>query len=112
MGMLLILGAIALVIFYVLRMRANQKADDDESNEKGQQGFMKDMFFPSGNVSNTDSDNSSSSATEEDDEDDYEEAPQTGDPYNDLEKLAALHDKGILTKEEYDAKKKELLDRI
>jgi len=33
-------------------------------------------------------------------------------PYDDLERLASLYEKGILTKEEYEKKKKELLDRI
>ena len=117
MQMLLIFGAIAVVIFYILRMRANQKTEDDESTGTGQQGFMKDVFSPPDNTNNIDSGGNSNSAADEDEDegeegDDGAGAPQIGDPYNDLEKLAALFEKGILTKEEYEAKKKELLDRI
>ena len=119
MQMLLTLAVIAVIIFYVLRMKANQKTEDDESAGKGQQGFMKDIFFPSGSASNIDSDNNSSSVDEKDDDDDDDDEEdddvgtlQIGDPYNDLEKLAALFEKGVLTKDEYEAKKKELLDRI
>jgi membrane protease subunit (stomatin/prohibitin family) len=38
-------------------------------------------------------------------------APQAsaGDPYAELEKLAGLKDQGVITQEEFDAKKKQLL---
>ena len=34
------------------------------------------------------------------------------DPFHQLEKLKELFDRGVITKEDYDAKKKELLDRM
>jgi hypothetical protein len=39
-------------------------------------------------------------------------AQPTEDIFDKIERLAALHAKGILTDEEFQAKKKELLDRL
>ena len=39
-------------------------------------------------------------------------APPASDPYEALQKLASLRDAGILSPDEFEAKKKELLDRM
>jgi hypothetical protein len=39
-------------------------------------------------------------------------APPASDPYEALQKLAALRDASILSPEEFEAKKQELLDRM
>ncbi|MBT5045265.1 MAG: SHOCT domain-containing protein [Gemmatimonadales bacterium] len=40
------------------------------------------------------------------------EAPATTDPLDQLKKLSKLHDLGVLSAEEFESKKAELLDRI
>jgi hypothetical protein len=107
MQILLILGVIAALIYYILKMRANAQSRDDESDEANGRGFMNDVFISPGGVK----EDYTGSKADNDDEQDADKA-LLGDPYSDLEKLAALHEKGILTQEEYSAKKKDLLDRI
>ena len=93
MSLFLLLGAIAAIIYYIYQMRANARAENEELNDANKKRFERDIFYPSDNEYNN-------------------ETLYLSDPYEDIEKLAALHEKGILTKEEYEAKKKELLDRI
>ena len=91
MSVILVLGAIAAIIYYVIQMRNAKRAEEEE--EKKKEDYMDDMFiYP--------------------DEDHNDDKLLKSDPYDDLERLASLYEKGILTKEEYDSKKKELLDRI
>jgi len=93
MQILLVLGAIVAIIYYVIQMRANARAENESPNELDKDKYDKDAFYPH--------------------DYNYEHDKMLpGDPYTDLEKLASLYEKGILTKDEYDAKKKELLERI
>ena len=89
MSILLVIGAIAAIIYYIIQMRAARIADE-ELNDKD---IVRDMFNP---------------PKDEHLRNKYLET----DPYDDLEKLASFYERGILTKEEFEAKKKELLDRI
>ena len=90
MSIILVLGAIAAIIFYIIQLRANKKLDMEEGND---QEFIRDVFEPV-------------------EKEHYEERLLLSDPYEDLEKLAKLYDKGILTKDEFESKKKEILERI
>ena len=89
MSIILVLGAVAAIIYYIIQMRAARIAEE-ESNEKDN---IRDMFYPPGNEIHND-------------------RFLNADPYDDLEKLASLDERGILTKEEFEAKKTELLDRM
>ena len=93
MSIFLVLGAIVAIIYYIIQMRRSAIAEEEESNKLNDREFMRDVFDPSG--------------------DEYHNSRlHSGDPYDDLEKLASFYERGILTKEEFEAKKKELLDRI
>jgi len=89
MQILLVLGAVVAIIYYIIQMRAARIAEE-ELNEKD---HIRDMFNPPGDEIQND-------------------RHLIADPYDDLEKLASFYERGILTKEEFEAKKKELLDRI
>ena len=93
MQILLVLGAVVAIIYYIIQMRANARAEEEEANKLNDKEFMRDVFDTSG--------------------DEYQNTRlHSADPYDDLEKLASFYERGILTKEEFEAKKKELLDRI
>ena len=94
MSIILVLGAIAAIILYIYQMRANAKAQEEEStNIDGDEFNSDNIFYPTDN--------------------EYQNNNLLGsDPYEDLEKLATLHEKGILTKEEFDEKKKDILKRM
>lgn len=40
---------------------------------------------------------------------DYQQSPPAGDPYQEIEKLSKLKDQGIISQEDFDAKKRQLL---
>ena len=89
MSVLLLIGAIAAIIYYVIQMR-RAKMLEEQSNE---QGNMKDVFITT--------------------DDEYlKNKLLNSDPYDDLERLASLYERGILTKDEFEEKKKDILDRI
>ena len=95
-AIILVLGAIAAIIIYVYQLRANKRLEEEESQKPG---YGNDIF----NIS----DDPIPFGKEE-----HEEKYLYSNPYDDLERLASLHEKGIITKEEFESKKKELLDRI
>jgi hypothetical protein len=98
MSLLLVLGSIAAIIYIILRMRLGVKQETDKTNDSNKQDFVRDVFDSSKNIRNTDHDK--------------EDELLINDPYDDLERLATLYDKGILTKDEFEAKKKDILERI
>jgi hypothetical protein len=112
MQLLIVIGVIAAIIYYILKMRANAKSSDEESGKSNGEGFFNNIFMPQNDVTGTHSGENADHDEELDDEDDEEDRALLGDPYDDLEKLAALYEKGILTEDEYSKKKKDLLDRI
>ena len=95
-AIILVLGAIAAIIIYVYQLRANKRLEEEESKKPG---YGNDIFnisddpIPFGNEQ-------------------HEEKYLYSNPYDDLERLASLYEKDIITKEEFEKKKKELLDRI
>jgi len=91
-SVLLVLGAIVAVVYYIIQMRRSAIAEE-EANKQNDREFMRDVFETS--------------------DDEYRNSRlHSGDPYDDLEKLASFYERGILTKEEFETKKKELLERI
>ena len=89
----LLLGAIAAIIYYVIQMRRAKMLEEQSDEQGNMQGNMKDVFITT--------------------DDEYLKSKLlNSDPYDDLERLASLYERGILTKEEFDAKKKEILERI
>ena len=107
---LIIIGSIIVIIYYVIKMRASARNESRGPNEAENRDFMRDVFDNSNNRASRDKFNTDKTINGSDDEINHQYL--LGDPYEDLEKLAALLDKGIITNEEFEAKKKDLLNRI